>query len=103
MSMVKSIPKFAIVALFAGVVLGAASPASAGRSTGSWKYYNPYYTPVPDYYSGGAYYYGGVPYYGGGYYGGYSPGWPAYGYDDEDGYRERYWRRRYLRDTHEGR
>jgi hypothetical protein len=72
-----------------------AAPASAGHSTGSWRYYSPYPyygVPVPDDGDGG--------YYGYGYYRAYPP---AYGYDDGYGYGEHYWRRRYLRDPNNNR
>ncbi len=79
MSIVQSTSKIAVAALCAFAFMGVISTAQAGRSTGTWKYYSPYYAPAPDYYQGN----GG---YGGGYYG-YRGGRPAYRYGDVPRYR----------------
>jgi hypothetical protein len=79
---VKTASKFGLAALCACAFMGAAAPAIAGHSTGTWKYYSPYYAPA-------------VPY---GYGYRYHRAYPRYGYDDGYGYREHYGRRYHPRD-----
>jgi len=88
-----SLLKVAILAISVGGIFSAA-PAEAGRSTGTWKYYNPYYGGPAvgalrrNYGGGHGYRGGGYGYRGGGY--GYRGGNRGGGYGYRGGYRRGY-------------
>ncbi len=76
MSRIQVVAKIAVAALAACAFISTMSPASAGSSTGTWKYY-PYGVASPYYYGGYGYQRGYAPR-GYGYRGGYGRQYESY-------------------------